>query len=127
MSLKTIRDEERDLTIHEIEGPVSEKEMYLALKEPDDHEPTALILWDMSRAEVAHVTPDILRKFAGKAAELGAGREGGRSAVVAPDDLQFGMARMSQVFTEMESAPYDFGVFRTRKEAFEWLGTDDPT
>lgn len=126
MSLKTIRDEERDLTINEIAGPVSEEEMYLALTGPDDHEPTRLLLWDMSRAEVAHVTPDILRKFVGKAAELGAGRQDGRTAVVAPDDLQFGLARMSEVFSELESAPYDFRAFRTRQEAFEWLGTEDP-
>ena len=126
MSLKTIRDKGRDLTIHEIAGLVSPEEMYQALNEPDDCEPTTLLLWDMSLADVAQVTPDILRRFIGKAVELGAGRQGGRTAVVAPDDLQFGLARMSEVFTELESAPYDFRAFRTRQEAFEWLGTDDP-
>ena len=125
MSLTSHRDEAADRTIHVISGPVSEEEMYEALEFDSGQMPTAHVLWDMSSAEVEHVTADILRRFIGKAAELGARRPGGRTAVVAPEDLQFGLARMSEVFTELESAPYLFRAFRSRQEALAWLESDD--
>jgi hypothetical protein len=121
MSIKTTRDEGKNLTIHTISGPVSEVEMYRALKGEVGQEPTALALWDMSLADVSHVTPHVLRKFIKKAAELGATRLGGKTAVIAPEDLQFGLARMSVAFSEMESALYQLQAFRNRDNAFQWL------
>ena len=43
-----------------------------------------------------------------------------KRAFVAPDDLHFGLARMLQVFAEQEGS--EVGVFRTMREAEEWLG-----
>jgi hypothetical protein len=124
MGIKTIRNEKQDLTVHEASGLISEVEMYEAQKNFYKNNPTTLLLWDMSQAEVSHITSDILRKFAIKSAELGALRQTGRTAVVAPEDLQFALARMSGVFSEMESAPYSFRPFRTREEALQWLKSD---
>jgi hypothetical protein len=41
-------------------------------------------------------------------------------AIVAPQDLTFGMARMYQLFTERDA--HQVGVFRTVTEAEAWLG-----
>ena len=124
MEIKTIKDEKQDLTVHEVTGLISEMEMYEAQKQFYKQNPTTLLLWDMSQADVSHVTSDILQKFVIKAAELGALRQTGRTAVVALEDLPFGLARMSGVFSEMESAPYSFRPFRTREEALQWLKSD---
>ena len=48
----------------------------------------------------------MLRKFIRRAAQIGVRRQGGRTAVVASDDLQFGLARMSETFADLESMPY---------------------
>lgn len=45
----------------------------------------------------------------------------GRTAIVAPSDLAFGLARMTQVF--MEDNPSDVQVFHGEVEATEWLIT----
>lgn len=126
MALMTTRDLENDLTTHVITGPVSEEEMYRALEGDGDGQPTALVLWNMSHADVAHITPGILRRFIKRAAELGANRPGGRTAIIAPDDLQYGLARMSEAFAEMESAPYSLRAFRDQEEAFQWLRSEGP-
>jgi len=126
MPIETTRDPQRNLTIHVVTGPAREDEMYAALEVPGDGVPTRDVLWDMSLADVMHVTPGILRQFAKRAAELGVDRKGGRTAVVAPEDLQFGLARMSEVFVDMESSPYSLRAFRTREEATAWLESDDP-
>ncbi len=111
--------------MHDVTGPVSEVEMYDALEKFYKQEPTALLLWDMSQADVSQITSDILQKFAKKSAELGVSRQGDRIAVIAPEDLQYGFARMSESFSEMESAPYSFRAFRTREEALQWLKSAD--
>lgn len=121
MALKTTRNPEEDITIHVITGPASEDQMNQALTEYYAGEPTTQLLWDMSQADVAHVTPERLRRFIERAAELSAAHPGGRTAVIAPHDLQFGLARMSEVFSELESAPFLLRAFRTRKEALAWL------
>ena len=95
MPIETTRDKGQDLTIHVVTGPVFEAQMYRTLEDFYDREPTALVLWDMSQAELSQVTPDMLQKFIRRAAEIGVRRQGGRTAVVASDDLQFGLARMS--------------------------------
>jgi hypothetical protein len=127
MGIKITIDKEKDLTIHDVTGPVSEEEMYNALENFYLKEPTKLLLWDMSETDVSHVTSDILQKFIRRSVELGLSRQGGRTAVFASEDLQYGLARMSQTFAEIESVPYSFRVFRSRKEALQWLSSDYPS
>jgi hypothetical protein len=126
MGVKITRNEYRDLTLHDVTGSVSEEEMYDALDNFYKREPTALLLWDMSQADVSHVTPDILQRFVRKSTELEVRHQrGSRIAVVASEDLQYGLARMSEVFAELESAPYSFRVFRSHQEALQWLKSSD--
>ena len=48
-------------------------------------------------------------------------------AIVAPEDLGFGLGRMFQAFREMEKqSRKEVGVFRTHGEAFAWLGIPNP-
>ena len=124
MAIKITRDEGQDLTIHTVTGPVSEEGMYEALENFYNQGPSASLLWDMSQAEVSHVTASVLEAFVQRATILGTQRKGGRTAIYAPYDLQFGLGRMSQVFAEQESSPFEFQVFRSRQHALEWLMTD---
>lgn len=121
------RDPSRDLTTHVVIGPVPEEEMYTVLEGFYADQPTTRLLWDMSRAEMEHVTPEMLRRFISKAAELGVKRPGGRTAVIAPKDLQFALGRMSETFMDFESAPFSFRVFRSAADALSWLVSDDPS
>jgi hypothetical protein len=126
MTIKSVRDETENLIIYTVIGLAEEDEMHRALESQSECGPTFHIMWDMSLADVAHVTPEILRRFVKRAAQLGDRRKGGRTAVIAPKDLQFGMARMSEVYNEMESAPFSFRAFRSRDEALQWLKSDIP-
>jgi hypothetical protein len=80
----------------------------------------------MTLAEVAHITTDVLRRFVRKAAAIAGRRAGGRTAVIAPQDPQFGLARMSEAFTELESSPVVLRAFRNRVEAVFWLRSAGP-
>lgn len=123
MEIEITKDEY--LTVHNVKGLVSEEEMHDALEMFYKEDPTPLLLWDMSQSDVSNVTPDILQNFARKSAKLGASRQGGRTAVIAPEDLQYGLARISEAFLEIESSPHSFSVFRTREKALQWLMADE--
>lgn len=48
-------------------------------------------------------------------------------AIVAPEDLGFGLGRMFQAYRGMEKASRkEVGVFRTLEEAFAWLRIKEP-
>ena len=124
MSIEITRDQNQNLTSLVVTGQASEEAMHEALAEIYVDDPALLVFWDMSQADVTHVTPDILQKFVRKAVCLGASKPGGRTAVVAPGDLQFGLGRMSEFFADVESAPFDLRVFRSKQDAMAWLTSE---
>ena len=130
MPIEIIRSPDQNFTEHVVTGTVSLDEMVEALENFYWQEPTQFVLWDMSKAESTHVTQDMLRSLVRRDVELGSRRRGGRTAICAPHDLQYALARMSEVFSEIEHAPFTFRVFRSRQDALMWLtssgGEGDP-
>ena len=83
--------------------------------------------------DMTHVTdiaiPSIhrVRDLAMKAAEMDTSEVTSRFAIVAPEDLGFGLGRMFQAYRELEKgSKKEVGVFRTLEEGFAWLGMPDP-
>lgn len=78
--------------------------------------PPPLRLWDLSFAGL-NLTADQLRE----AAAHGRSKQfpPSKIAIVAPDDLAFGLSRQFEFFRVDEQATT--GVFRTEKEALAWL------
>jgi len=121
MSVECWLDAENELTTLVATGPVLSGELGEALRQFYAGNPTRLLMWDMSNAQLSDVNADRLRTFIRQAAQMGARRSGGRTAVVAPQDLVFGYGRMSEAFMNAEDAPFDFRVFRTEADARAWL------
>ncbi len=124
MTIKVTRDESKDITIHVVIGSVSEEEMYDVLDDFYTRGPTKHLLWDMSQAKVGEVASGALKDFVHRSAKLGVQRKGGRTAIIAPQDIQFGLGRMAEVFAEISSAPFKVRAFRARQQALEWLMSD---
>jgi len=124
MPIATTQDFELDLTQHVVTGRVTDEEMFGTLEAFYGGRFTRLLLWDMSQAELQYVTADALRRFVQRAAELGARRAGGKTAVIAATALQYGLGRMSEAFAKIEGAAYDFRAFRSYDEAVAWLLSD---
>ena len=120
MKIDISRDEELDLTRLTVTGQPTLSEMLKALDWLSENR-TRLILWDMSNADMSNAATSEVRKFVERAVELGKGRTDGRTAVVAPGDLEFGFARMSGSLTDMNEADYSLSAFRSIEDAMEWL------
>jgi hypothetical protein len=83
--------------------------------------------------DMTHVTdiaiPSIhrVRDLAMTAAEMDMHEATARFAIVAPEDLGYGLGRMFQAYREMEKASRkEVGVFRMLDEAFAWLEIRNP-
>ena len=84
-----------------------------------DGPPTRWVLWDLSRADTKNVPVDEVDDIAQLRLENIIQMGGGKTAVVAPKDLDFGMARMLQA--KAIGAPRHLMVFRTMDEAWDWM------
>ena len=90
-----------------------------ALADPRAAEKVALLV-DLSRSEsIGTRNPSQIRLVA-QALEPYTERIEGRCALVAPEDVQFGLSRMGSVYSE--SVGVEAEVFRSEEDALAWLG-----
>jgi len=90
-----------------------------ALAEAPPSEKIALLV-DTTRSEVLGTrSPGQIRLVAQALAPYSE-RIGGRCAIVATEDIHFGLSRMGSVYSE--SVGVETEVFRTEEEALVWLG-----
>lgn len=95
------------------------REFETALTEAPPSERIALLV-DTTRSEILGTrSPSQIRHVAQALAPY-AERIGGRCAVVATEDIHFGLSRMGSVYSE--SVGVETEVFRTEDEALAWLG-----
>jgi hypothetical protein len=75
---------------------------------------------DLSRADSSERSQLVLQNLAAIAKEKLSGIPARPMiAVIAPQNVSFGLARMYEAFADM--IPWDFAVFRTAEEALAWL------
>ena len=81
--------------------------------------------------DVRHIvnpTSGQIRKLADLSASMDNPASLSRFAIVAPHGLAFGLGRMYEIYREMnEQSTKQCRVFRTRPEALEWLGLEEPS
>lgn len=85
---------------------------------------------DMSAVEKIDLPSiDRIRELAELAARSDANNPGSKLAIVAPRDFAFGLGRMYETYRDLQAgSTKPVGVFRTRREALEFLGIEeDPT
>jgi hypothetical protein len=75
---------------------------------------------DLELASSLQLSPDEIRKIADRDRDLAAvTRPGLPVAVLAPNDVAYGLSRMWEVF--VENTGWETIIFRTRKEGEEWV------
>jgi hypothetical protein len=114
---------EHNLVICTQAGKVGDEELvhsYTSLFGSERYEPTMNILVDWSHADSSERSRSVLENFAAIAQKRFQGNSAKPMvAVIAPQDVAFGLARMYDVFANTVS--WNFAVFRTSGEALDWL------
>ena len=102
-------------------GRVMGSELLAALQGFYDNAPTLLALCDVSDADLSALSTDELVRIVQFTERRAAVRRGGRTAIAAPGNLEYGMARMYEILADAYAHPVAIRAFRTREEALQWL------
>jgi hypothetical protein len=102
-------------------GRVKASDLLAALHAFYDNAPTLLALCDISDADLSSLsTEELVRivQFTERRAEV---RRGGKTAIAASGNLEYGMARMYEILADAHAHPVTIRAFRTPEEALRWL------
>lgn len=124
MGIKTSIDPDRGFARHVATGVVEVADFLDALREVyahPIHRPEDGGIWDARGADATSLTAADLRDFVDFIREQ-RGPQPGRTALVVGRDVEYGLARMYQVFAE---SVVEFEVFRSWDDAVAWV-TGEP-
>jgi hypothetical protein len=82
------------------------------------------VLWDFRSASLREIGTEDLRRLVMvgmKYQHRFAEREGGKTAIVASENLEYGLMRASENLSEMYDYSFEIRTFRALGEAEEWL------
>jgi hypothetical protein len=85
-------------------------------------------LWDVRQAKLTNLKSSDMESITaliGQYTHRFEERKGGKSAVVASSDLQYGLSRVLGAFYEIEDFPIQLQTFRQIDEAMKWLDQDE--
>ncbi|RPJ07110.1 MAG: hypothetical protein EHM37_18490 [Deltaproteobacteria bacterium] len=116
-----------NLTIFKATGSVPFSEQRQVLTSFYEGSPTSNVIWDFTRATDVTISNSELRAIIQYTKEHAARRQAGRTALVVNTKLQYGLARMTSTFAEIEQTPWPIMVFEQLDEALTWIAERDPT
>jgi hypothetical protein len=122
-------DKTKNLTIYTLTGELTLDEIQNAIKSFwEAHALTLNGLWDARHAKLTNFKSsymDSITALIGQYTHRFEERKGGKTAVVASSDLQYGLSRILGTLYEIENFPTQLKIFRIIDEAMEWLDQDD--
>jgi len=108
-------------------GSISDSDLlssYKQLFENEKFKPGFHEIVDMRNAEMDRVTSDGMGRLASMVERNLSGKcEGFKTAVIAPENLPFGLSRVYEAVSSQ--SPEDVMVFRELNSALKWIGVDE--
>ncbi len=117
--IKTIISE--NVTMRKVIGIPTVDELMTCLKKYYAGYPTKFVVWDLSACSLAQVTADDLRQIVSFVRSYEHTRLGGKTAIIAPNALEYGISRMLHAFADMQHFPSELQIFRYFTDAAQWL------
>ena len=114
-------DSANDLTVYRCSGHMTEEELTYILQSLYNGTPTMNILWDYTDASLAAISSEYVRQLYGKVQKLSTVRRGGKSALVASKEMEYGLGRMFQIMSDENGFPIKVKLFNSVDEARRWL------
>lgn len=102
-------------------GQITANELAKALDDFYAGTPTLLVLCDLSQADLKLLSNEDVIGIAKLSATKSHVRRGGKTAIIAPKDLVFGISRMYEILAEANDHAVIIRTFRSREEALNWL------
>ena len=125
--IQTTIDQNGDTTLLVITGTVTSEDVIDGMRNFYGNICTSKLIWDFSRSDLQNAKSEQLAAVLAAAKSYAHLRSGGRTALVVPQDLGFGLARMYDSMAMLQNHPVAHGVFRNRDEAVAWLNAQPET
>ena len=119
--IERVINKEENLTVFNISGDFGFEEIIDLVDLTYSSEITLNILMDLSCANTASLTTEQIERIGNHSRKYSHLRIGGKTAYIVTKDIDFGLARMYQIHTEIKGHHETHGVFRTLEEAMDWL------
>jgi len=119
--IRTSIDKRKHLTTHILIGKITVEDLLAEIKKFFDTEPTEHNLWNLLDADVSAIDSVDIKKLSRFPLEHTPSRVRGKTAIVAADDLSYGLSRMYQTWAEIEGQKVQIQVFRSLENAQAWL------
>jgi len=114
-------DSKNDLTSFTVTGKVAAAEVKQVIEQFYAGEVTRLVLWDLTNADLGALHKADIEAIAHTPRTKSQQRNQGKTALIASNDLAFGLSRMYESLTNLEHMPFETRVFRTSTDAMNWL------
>ena len=114
-------ESESDLTVFTIVGEVTADDVRDTIHKFYGGRVTLNVLWDLSQGDVRKLSADDVYSIANTRRIYAEMRKGGKTAIVAPTDIAFGLTRMYEFMTDIQDYSFKTQAFRTTQEAYRWL------
>jgi len=129
MAITSEVEKTKNLTIYTLTGELALDEILNALKSFwEAHTLTLNLLWDARSAKLSQLKSEEAAKitgFIGQYKHRFEERKGGKAAIVASSNLQYGLSRILGTLYEIEGFPTQLKIFRIMDEAMEWLDQNE--
>lgn len=114
-------DSQKDLTVYTVLGKISAGQVRRVILKFYEDDVTMKVLWDLSKSDVSSITASEIQGVAFTSRKFASKRKGGKTAIVASENLTFGLTRMYELLTNAQDLPFETQAFRTTEEAYHWL------
>ncbi|MBI1387286.1 MAG: hypothetical protein GC154_02415 [bacterium] len=120
--ITVLTDREKDLTVHVVAGNITAFQIEEEIKRFYQNTPTQNLLWDLRNADLSEIKSDEVKKILSLSLSLSPTRApDGKTALVASSDMEFGVGRIVENYTEIYKHPIRIRLFRSFAEAMRWL------
>jgi hypothetical protein len=121
-SIETTKEVSSELTVNIVKGQIMYGDLVKWIANYYSGTVTKFILWNFTEADLSDITVEEFKNIAEVVKRKSDLRIDGKSALVFSKDLEFGLGRMFEVFSESEDIEFEFKSFRSITEAKKWLG-----
>jgi hypothetical protein len=119
-------DTQNNLTLFSVSGKVSAGEIVAAIRDFYEDGVTANVFWDLTDSDLSEISASDVKHIASLSGEYPDKRASGKTAIVGPDDLSYGLLRMYETIKDFNKLPFSTKAFRNIDEAYEWLAESQP-
>jgi hypothetical protein len=123
--ITTRRINDLDLMVLTGTGSITTEEVMAAMEEMYAGSPTRLVLWDLSHADITSIGFDDVKNISKLTVRYAGVREDGKTAIIAAQQVAFGIGRVYESLLDGSSEPIRVQVFWTLEEALAFLGLSE--